>query len=166
MTPELATTIAFYILAVIAVVGGAGIVVSRNLVHAAFSLVLSFVGVAGVYVIAQADFVAVVQLLVYAGAVAILLIFGVMLTRGAPTANVENNQWFMASAVATLVFLGILLVLANAGAIWPIDASPPSQDTPRAIADLLFGPYLLPFEAASVLLLAALVGAIVLAKEE
>ena len=156
--------IAFYVLALVAVVGAVGLVAVRNLFHAALFLVLSFVAVAGLYITLNADFVAAAQVLIYAGAVSILLVFAIMLTRDTQQANVGNFQRGWALFLTALVF--VVIVMAISQAVWPLSRDAAPQTTVLPIADLLFNKFVLPFEAASVLLLAAMVGAIVIARED
>ncbi|MGC8877947.1 MAG: NADH-quinone oxidoreductase subunit J family protein [Anaerolineae bacterium] len=169
MTIEHATQVfAFVILTLMTLGGGLAVVTSRNLFHAALFLILSLAGVVGYYVLLDAGFLAVVQLLIYIGAISILILFSIMLTRGLmiPGQVQRNEQWWIAALVVFLIF--VVLVVALWQTIWPI-ASEEALRTPNvAIGQLgaaLVGPYAIPFEIISVLLLAALVGAIVLARE-
>lgn len=155
--------------------GGAALVVwSRNLVHSALWLVVSLFGVAGLFVLLSAPFLAAVQILVYIGAIAILFIFAVMLTRGLTSASLDElftRQWWV-GAVASTSLVGALLlgvVLPVWGPDGTMSSQPVSVDvaTTREIGLALVSGngYVLPFEVASVLLTAAMVGAIVIARE-
>ncbi|HOQ99797.1 MAG TPA: NADH-quinone oxidoreductase subunit J [Anaerolineae bacterium] len=159
------TQIVFIILAGLALLGAVGMVALRNLVHTVLSMVLAFLAVAGVFVLLDAGFLAMVQILIYVGALAILILFAIMLTRDMMDrkAHVNAAQWPLALVVAAALFalLGVLLV----GASWPTVTAAISGDQVVALGEALVGPYALPFEAASVLLLAALIGAIVIARE-
>ncbi len=159
------TQIAFIILGGLAVVGALGMVALRNLVHTVLAMVLTFLAVAGIFVLLEAGFLAVVQILIYVGALAILILFAIMLTRDLMDrkAHVNAAQWPLALvvAVAFFVVLGVLLARAT----WPTVTAAISGDPVVALGEALVGPYALPFEAASVLLLAAMVGAIVIARE-
>lgn len=161
---DVALTIAFVVLAVVAVAGAGGVLVARNIFHSALFLVLVFVAVAGLYITLSADFIAAIQVLVYAGAVAVLLLFAIMLThdsvQGNPWGRFAGPAFFVAALVATVV---ILVVVQT---VWPAVPAVPSEPTSTRIANALFNHWVLPFEVASVVLLAALVGAIVLAREE
>lgn len=154
----------FYIFALIILIFAVLMVSSKNLVHSALFMIVVFIGVACVYVMLQADFLAVVQILVYVGAISILLVFGVMLTRrdDMSRSNPGNDHRKMAFFVS-LVLFGVIVwkVLATK---WPIIASEAVQPTVGPIADLLLGKYIVPFEAAAVLLLVAMAGAIILGK--
>ncbi|MGD9147163.1 MAG: NADH-quinone oxidoreductase subunit J [Anaerolineae bacterium] len=159
--------IVFIVLSAITLIGALGAVTSRNLFHAALFLVLSFIGVAGFYILLEAEFLAMVQLLVYVGAISILIIFAVMLSRRmmSPDVRARNEQWAwgLVAAVALFVILSFILLRVS----WPVaDVSLPDDlmtELGRALVDP--GQYLLIFEVASVLLLVALVGAVVIARE-
>ncbi len=143
------------------------VVTVRNVFHAALYLILSFVAVAGIYITLSADFVAAVQILIYAGAVAILFVFAVMLTHGPEQASQNNRLRAPAFFVAALLFAMITMIMVNTQ--WITKADAPAENTPLQIANLLLNPsqgFVLPFEVASVLLLAAMIGAIVVAREE
>jgi len=138
---------------------------SRNLVHSAFALLLTFFGVAGLYAFLDADFLAATQLLVYVGGILVLILFGVMLTHKIKDINLSNDS---TNPVAGAVIAGALfLVLAYVSlrTDWNIDPRP-AQATADEIGRAFVGKYLLPFEASSVLLLGALVGAAYLARRE
>lgn len=151
----------FILLAVIVLGGGLGVVVTRNVVHAALALLASLLAVAGVYLILFAEFLAMVQVLIYGGAIIIVLLFAIMLTRTAEYPRItDNRQWPLAAVAA----VGLLAVLA--ASFWtgsPGDTSPHSP----AFVDLansLFTRWAIPFEIASLVLLVALIGAIVIAR--
>lgn len=161
---DIARALAFYALAGMAVVSAVLAVSLRNIFHAVLFLILSFAGAAGLFLTLNADFLAAVQVLVYAGAIAVLMLFALFLTRNAMTqGNPPNRLRFSALVTALLVFW--VLAYGLLAARWaPGPASEPSFP-PERLADALFNTYLLPFELASVLLLAAMIGAILLAKE-
>lgn len=154
--------VAFWALAVVTVGSALLVVLLRNVFHAALFLVLSFAAVAGLYVMLNADFLAAVQILLYVGAIAVLLIFGIMLTQDVTRSNTSHSLWPIGLGVAGLFLVVLLTALSRID--WP-DTPRPAQPTAAPLADALFSHYLLPFELASVLLLAAIVGAIVIAKE-
>lgn len=149
---------------------GAGLmtVLSRHLFHAVLYLVLSLVGVAGLFVLLEAEFLAGVQVLIYIGAISILIIFAVMLTRGMARnpGPPLNNQSLAAAVIAGLLFLLLAPVLA--GFPWPQVAPPVPADAIETLGRSLMDPvqFALPFELASVMILAALVGAIFIAREK
>src|SRR4030067_235123 len=153
--------IVFFILTVMALGGALGVVLGRNLFHNALFLVLSFAGVVGYYVLLDAGFLAAVQLLVYIGAIAILILFAVMLTRGlmAGRQSQRNQQWWIAALLALLTFIVLGVVLWKVE--WPITSEQALASPSVAISQLgqeLLGSYMIPFEVASVLLLVALIG--------
>jgi NADH-quinone oxidoreductase subunit J len=158
--------VAFGIVALVMAVAAVAVVTVRNVVHAALSLVVVLAGVAAQYVILQAEFVGLVQVLIYIGAVIILFLFGIMLTRSPMrrSAELDNDQRSWAVAVALLI-LGVLVVLLNKtfGGQRITFAAP--TDT-GVLADSIFRTYVVPFEVVSILLLASLVGAIVLARRD
>jgi NADH-quinone oxidoreductase subunit J len=158
--------IIFYVFAVLTV-GSAGVVVfSRNIVYSAFALLFTFSGVAGIYVLLNADFIAITQLLIYVGGIMILLIFGVMLT--ADVTNVEVTTQTLKALPATIIvaIVSALLVSTVLSTKW-ITKEPVPVDTTTVnqIGELLLTKYLLPFEIASIVLLVAMMGAAFLARK-
>lgn len=156
--------LAFYSLAGLLVGSALAVVLLPRIVHAALMLVVFFIGTAGLFVLLQAEFLAAVQVLIYAGAITVLILFAIMLTQQAqaPGSNAFNRQRLLAAPVAAGV-LGAL-VGGLGGTAWP--APPPvAEDLTPRLGSLLLREYLVPFEVASVLLLVALVGAIVVARE-
>jgi NADH-quinone oxidoreductase subunit J len=170
----LVENIAFYILGAASVVGALRLVTTKNVVHAALYLVVVLSSVAALYVLLFAEFVAVVQLLVYVGAVVVLFLFGIMLTR-APLGRehgLDNDQ--RGVAVITALFLvGVLTYVLvdffGDDKLPDVDMSAATltaERGTRAVGDSIFSTYLVPFEAIGLLLTAALVGAIVLARRD
>jgi NADH:ubiquinone oxidoreductase subunit 6 (subunit J) len=159
--------VVFIILSLIALAGAAGVVLARNLFKSALFLVLSFIGVAGFYVLLEAELLAMIQILVYVGAIAILIIFAIMLSRRltSPEYDPRNEQWAGALLVAVALFAALIFVLLRVN--WPVAQAPVPADAISQLGQSLVSPdyYLLPFEVASVLLLVALVGAVVIARE-
>ena len=159
-------TIVFFIFAIIAVAAAWGVVTSKNIVHSALYLALSFTGVAVLYVLLNAEYLAAVQILVYTGAVSIMVVFAVMLTlRGdVSQSSPEIKKWGWGFAVGALVFVMVtLVILTNEN--WRILPMPVnSTGTTVEISNLLLQWYMIPFEAAAILLTIALVGAVILAK--
>lgn len=161
-----ALQIAFLATAAITLLAGVMTVVSRNLVHAALWLIVTLFGVAVVFVLLEAGFLAVVQVVLYIGAIATMIIFAVMLTRRVmqDTGPQTNAQWWVAALVGAVLFAALVGLFGQVS--WPLaDAAP--GDTLRDLGVALVDPnqYALPFEVASVLLLAALIGSIVIAGE-
>jgi NADH-quinone oxidoreductase subunit J len=144
------------------------VVTTRNLVHAALWLVSTLFGVAVIYALLNASFIAVVQVVVYIGAIAILFIFAVMLTRKdmRDTGQQMNKSWWAGALVAVLAFAGLVFLLSGWSGFSKTAAEIPAGfDAISLLGEALVSPaaYVLPFEVASVLLLAALVGAVYLA---
>jgi NADH-quinone oxidoreductase subunit J len=140
------------------------IIVARNLLHAVLFLILSFIGVAGLYITLSADFVAVAQVLIYAGAIAVLMIFAIMLTPLSDRGNTENYLRAPAVVICGLFVTAITFVVLKTD--WHLAARGPFDTTASAIGEALIDPFVLPFEIASVLLTAAMIGAIVLVRED
>jgi len=167
---DVAQNVAFGFLAASMAVAAIRVVTTKNIVHAALYLVVVLAGVAGIYLLLAAEFTAVVQIIVYIGAIVVLFLFGIMLTR-APlgrTPNLDNNQRPLALAVA-LFLLGLLVyVLVDAFHSAHVDAlhRPLRVGTTALVGNAIFQTYVVPFEAVSVLLLAALVGAVVIARRD
>jgi NADH:ubiquinone oxidoreductase subunit 6 (subunit J) len=162
------THVIFLILSAIVLVGGAGVVFSRKLFHAALFLVLSFIGVAGFYLLLEAEMLAMIQILVYVGAIAILIIFAIMLSQRMMSADyhAENEQWLFALVVAAALFVVLAFILLSVG--WPTAQANVPQDSIVQLGKALVDPdqFVLPFEVASVLLLVALVGSVIIAREK
>lgn len=140
------------------------IIIVRNLLHAILLLILSFVGMAGLFITLSADFVAVVQVLIYAGAIAVLMIFAVMLTPLSSRDNAENLLRVPALVLSGLVVAAVTFVVVETD--WQQATGGSFDTTAAAIGEALLSPYVLPFEIASVLLVAAMIGAIVLVRED
>ena len=158
----------FIVLSAITLLGAGIVITNRNLYRAALGLVLSFFGVAGLYALLNAGFLAVVQVLIYVGAISILIIFAIMLTHRVMDREVvqRNTQWVISALVALALFGVIGYTLAfRVGDHWPVSSAGLPTDPVAALGEALVTTYALPFEVASVLLLVALVGAIVIARE-
>lgn len=160
----------FLIAGAITLLAACLVVLSRNLVHSALWLILALAGIAVLFVLLNAGFLAVVQVAVYIDAIAILIIIVVMLTRHVMRATDPqvNRRWFFAALVAVLILGGLLAmvqILPSAGLeAGPVPAESEAflEDLGRSLVDV--NRYILPFEVASVLLLAALIGALVIAR--
>jgi NADH-quinone oxidoreductase subunit J len=159
--------VAFLILALIGSLAGLLVVTSRNVVHAALWLVVALSSVAGVYLLLAAPFVAFVQVIIYVGAIVVLLLFGIMLTR-APVGRRVLDNTLRARVGAFVVAAGffIMLTVFLGGAFGDERIENQAATPTAALGESLFRNYVLPFEAVSVLLLAALIGAIVLARRD
>ena len=186
--------IVFWILSLMAIVGSLGVVLVSNLFRAALLLILVFVAVAGMFILLSAEFLAVVQILIYVGAIAILIIFAVMLTRDVQRGNLPNRMHIPAAVFAALLFTALVAVavdtkwdflpaehqerveLVQVSAVTIITDEVLNDEglclqeqeeiQESGLADLLISDYVLPFEAVSVLLLAALIGALVLVRPD
>lgn len=158
--------IAFWTLAVIGIVSALGVVLLRNVFRAALSLVLCFISIAGIYITLSADFLAAVQILVYVGAISVIIILAIMMTREVQRGSLSNKLRFPAFLVAVL-FTGIM-VFTIIKTPWQIADAPPLEPTTAALAIELFGEngFILPVVIAALLLLSAIIGAIVIAREK
>lgn len=158
---------AFCVLAVIGGLSAIAVVTAHNVVHAALYLVVSLVSVAGVYLLLGAEFVAWVQILIYVGAIVILFLFGLMLTK-APIGRdaLDNQQRWLGALVGVGVFAGLVFLIQEAFPVQDAEAFETFQGTTEMVGESIFRTYVLPFEAISFLLLAALIGAIVLARKD
>jgi len=160
--------IVFLIVALITLYAALEVVTTNNLIHAALWLIVTLLGVAAIFILLNATFLAVVQVMVYIGAIAILLIFAIMLTRNVGKAEEDqvNKNWPVAAFFGFLMFAGLAVILIFSGrgnATMPFMGD--SSETITLLGQALVSPngFVLPFELASVLLLAALIGAIVVA---
>ena len=158
--------IAFWILAILGIAAALAVVFLRDIFRAALSLILCFLTVAGIYITLSADFLAAMQVLIYVGAIAVLIILAIMLTRDVQRGSPSNKLRIPAFVVAIL-FLGVV-VFTMTNTAWQIAGVPPQEPTTGALASKLFGGdgFILPLEIAPLLLLAAILGAIVLVKEK
>lgn len=151
----------FVILSIFAVGGGLGVVSTRNVVHAALFLLLSLMAVAGLYVLLLSEFLALVQIFIYGGAIIIVLLFAIMLTRSREYPRISDNPQWPLAIIAAAGFFGVL------AASFVIN-SPPVEEAQRVpfnmLGHSLFTDWALPFEIASLILLIALVGAIIVAR--
>lgn len=148
----------FWAFAFLTVASAAAVVLSRTLIYSAFALLVTFFGVAGLYVLLGADFLAATQLLVYVGGILVLLLFGVMLTHKIYDLDLRSGSTQLGSGLIVAVGLFVILTALALRTEWP-GGERALEPTTAAIGRLFLGEYLLPFEAASVLLLVALLGA-------
>jgi NADH-quinone oxidoreductase subunit J len=166
--------LAFVILAITMLGSAVRVVTTKNVVHAALYLVMVLAGVAALYILLASEFVAITQVLVYIGAIVVLFLFGIMLTRAELGISNDLDNDRVQRTVAAVV--GVLLAGVMGYALWDqwhdtrieVVGHTTAQlgQSTNQISDSIFGPYLIPFEVASVLLLAALIGAIVLARRD
>ena len=177
--------IAFWVMAVVGVTSSLAVVLQKDVFRAALFLVLSFLVVAGLFVLLNAEFLAVVQVLIYAGAISVLIIFAIMLTRNVHEGNPSNSFQMPALVLAAMVLAAIVFVVVNTEwhdwdqlglQVLPGDTGEALSSTEQGIKDvfgnttqviarLLLRDFVLPFEVASVVLLAAVIGALALVRE-
>jgi NAD(P)H-quinone oxidoreductase subunit 6 len=159
--------VSFGILSLLAIGAALGVVLFANIVYSAFLLAGVFISMSGVYILLNADFVSAAQILVYVGAVNVLILFAIMLVNKREDFQPLENRWLRQGATAA-VCLGLFALLSTVAisSPWAISTTPPPSDTLVPLAKHFFTDFLLPFELASVLLLMAMVGAIILARRE
>jgi NADH-quinone oxidoreductase subunit J len=162
----------FLVLAAFTLVAGIMVVTVKNIIHSALWLIASFFTVASMYLLMEAEFLAIVQVLIYVGAISILILFAIMLTRHVTGEGVRQlyQRWWIALLVAAALF-GLLIAPTVTGYDWktmppPAEGQAATISSSVQIGTAFMREYLLPFEIASVLLLVALIGAIVIAYEE
>lgn len=173
------SSIAFFVIAAVLVGSSLAVVMLRNIVHSALFLALFFGAAAGIYVLADAEFIAIVQVLIYAGAVTILVLFAIMLTQNAMSreGNPFNKQWWLAGLICLILGGGIIFAVSSShmahlspSATIVLAGESQGSGTVVRIGQLLYSPfnysYVLPFEIASIVLLVAIVGAITIARED
>ena len=151
----------FYVAATLTIGGGLGVVMTRNIVHAAFGLLIAMVGVAGIFLMMFAEFLALVQILIYGGAIVIVILFALMLTRIQDLERLaDHRQWPIAGLIAISVFA--VLAVAIVGT----NVSTTSREAVEfsVLGETLFTSWAVPFEIASLVLLVALIGSIVLVR--
>lgn len=156
----------FYAIAGFTVISALGVALSTNVVYSAMALMGTLIGASGIYVFLAADFVAVVQLLVYVGGILVLTLFAIMLTHQIAEVQVSNRSVGRLPAFALVVLVGVAMGVAMFRAPWHVEPLGEATPTTYGIGDSFLNQYLLPFELASIVLLTALVGAIVLSRKE
>lgn len=159
------TQATFFLIAGGIVATAVGVVTLRNIFHAALLLIACFGGVAALYVLLEAPFLAGVQVLIYIGAISVLILFGIMLTERVmqPEQTARNEQWWLVLIVMALLASALAFLLASAP--WPISDQPLVPDQIAGLGVDFLTTYVLPFEVASLLLLMALLGAVIIARE-
>ncbi len=156
----------FYLLAALTLGSAMIVAFSRNIIHSAFSLLGAFMGVVGIYVLLAADFVAMVQLLIYVGGILVLTIFAVMLTAGIADVTISNRAVGRVPALVTIGIVGIVMLFAVYRTPWHHAEKISVDPTTYALGNAFLTEYVLPFEVASLVLLIALIGAIVISRHE
>jgi NADH-quinone oxidoreductase subunit J len=166
----IAQWILFFGLAIVAVASALGTLLSKNAVYSALNLIINFITVAIFYLLLGAPFIALTQIAVYAGAIMVLFLFVIMLLGaeqlGFGTALAWQRPVALVLGVVLLALALYALIFQSSAFVFPAGEVPPSYGTPAAVGAVLYSRYLLPFEVVSVLLLAAMVGAIVLSKKQ
>ena len=160
------STVVFYLIAVITIGSAIVVAFSRNIIYSAFSLLGTFMGVAGIYVFLGADFVAAVQVLIYVGGILVLILFAVMLTHRITDVEITNRSAGRIPALFIIAVFLVLLVQTVWETPWVKVKEIAHQPTTAKIGELFLENYLLPFELASLVLLAAMIGAVVISRKE
>jgi NADH-quinone oxidoreductase subunit J len=160
-------TLSFFILGVLTILGAAAALTLRNLVHCVLALVLALVGLAGLFLQLDAQFIGFAQILVYIGAVAILVVFAILLTRGTESTSqsIVSPSWIISSIVATAVF-GVLAWTIHSSMASRHPLPPQPEATVKQIGDALMSRFALSLEVIGLLLTAALVGAVTIAMRD
>ncbi len=160
--------IVFYVFALIIIVSAMGVVFSHKLMYSAFSLLFTFFGVAGIYVLLNADFLAVVQIMIYVGGILVLIIFGIMLTT--KVTDVESisgstgKLLYLSSAIVSAILFLVLVYMFNTSS-WNVYTTPYRETTLDMLGNALLTKYVLTFFMAAILLLVAFIGAAFIAKK-
>lgn len=158
--------IAFFVLALVAIVGGVLMLNLKNVMHMLISLVFTFLAIAGIFVLLHAEFVAVVQVLIYSGAITIIMLFGIMLTKHNDKTEEKIGFWRLVSVSTGVIAFFLIMYVGIGGLNFPEQATNLHVNNTEQIGIALYSKYVIPFELTSVILLVALVGAIVLAKKD
>ncbi len=168
--PFTGQNIAFFVLALIILLSGVSVLLLDKLMHMAVALGGVFLGVAGIFILLGADFLGIVQVMIYAGAITILMVFALMLTQKGDETRIPSahpvRQWV--TLIGVVAFVGILIDEIRR-VQWPVTQNavePFTKPTINLIADALYHSYMIPFELISLLLTAALVGAVLIARKE
>jgi len=163
-------TIFFYAFALLTLGGGVLTITRRNAVHSAIALIVSLSGVAGLYLLQHAEFLFAVQIILYVGGVMLLFLFVIMLVNLDEAARDRqfNKQWWLALACVAVVGAEIVYFLRKGAAAFQLaqpSAEQMTQGNTERLADVLFSQYLVPFEVASILLLVAIIGSVIMGKK-
>jgi NADH-quinone oxidoreductase subunit J len=156
----------FYALAGLIIGSGAMVVLSRNILYSAFALLGTLLGVAGLYIYLAADFLAVIQVMIYVGGILTLILFAVMMTNRIDQVNISNQSVGLAAALPVAIVLATLLGYIAKKTPWVTLKVPAANPSTEKLGNAFLGDYLLPFEIASIVLLVALVGAVVVARHQ
>ncbi len=156
----------FIVLSAVTLVAAFVVVTSKNIVRSAMSLVPAFLGVTGLYIMLQAEFVAGIQVLIYAGAITVLMLFVIMLTEGGTGLGVRQSNDQVPWGLATAGILAVAMIWVLTTTKWPTAAGRLPEYTAAPIGHAFMTTHLLVFEVTSVVLLVSLIGAIVIARRE
>jgi NADH:ubiquinone oxidoreductase subunit 6 (subunit J) len=158
--------IAFWVISAVVVVAALAVVIVRNVFRAALALILCFLGVAAVYITLSADFLAVVQILIYVGGISILILLAIMLTRDIPEGSPANRLRIPAFLVSAILLA--LMVFSFMKTTFPVSSAEPVAPTANALGQTILSSdgFLIPLEIAGLLILAAILGAVVMAREK
>ena len=162
-------TITFYFFSILIIVSGAVVVLSKNVMHSAFALLFTLFSVAGIYVLLSADFLAITQIMIYIGGILVLIIFGVMLTTHITGVNIKSGRLgklniLIAGILTAIIAVSLIVVFSTTS--WYLSESELVDSTINKIGNELLTNYLLAFEAASMLLLIAIIGAAFIARRK
>ncbi|MCP4582058.1 MAG: NADH-quinone oxidoreductase subunit J [candidate division Zixibacteria bacterium] len=156
----------FYLLAIIAAVSGLLVVTLKNIFHSALFLVLALFSIAGIYVLLGAEFLAAVQVLIYVGAITILMIFAIMLTYQLSSKSIrQTNEQVPWASIIVLIFFGLSLA-AVFKTVWPLSDGELPESNTLELGRQLLSTYVIPFEVVSIVLLVALIGAIIISRRD
>lgn len=157
----------FYIFSLVAIISGICVVTMRNIMHSALFLALSLVSIAGLFILLNADFIAAVQILLYAGGIMVLILFAILLThRITGTLHPQTNEQKTITIIAAVIVLIVLGLSINGTSFKVFTQGIMQLGTTAAIGKLLLTRYVLPFEVASVVILATIISTIVIARKE
>ncbi|MEC1154418.1 NADH-quinone oxidoreductase subunit J [Cytobacillus horneckiae] len=156
----------FMLLALIAIVGGVMMLNLTKVVHMVVALVFTFISVAGVYVMLSAEFIAVVQILIYSGAITIMMLFGIMLTRHNDNSEPKAGRIRKILIFLSILGFGLVFYLGIYNVEFTQEATTLHENNTEQIGLAIYSKYVIPFELTSVILLVALIGAIILAKRD
>ncbi len=161
--------IAFYSFAALILSSALVVVFSKKIIYSAFALLFTFFGVAGIYVLLNADFIAITQIMIYVGGILVLIIFGVMLTTKISNVDIKEGlsgklQKSFAGLIVAIIAITLIILYKNVS--WAVNKVPEVKTTITSIGNALLTRYLLGFEVASVLLLIAIVGAAFIARRK
>jgi NADH:ubiquinone oxidoreductase subunit 6 (subunit J) len=157
--------VVFIVLGAVTLGAAVMVVTSRSLFRSALWLIVTFFGIASLFILLNAEFLAVVQVLIYIGAISTLIIFAIMLSRNAIDVKGQrfNAQWGVVAGFSVLLFVVLLALVLHVP--WPVTAEPVPPDAIVLLGEAFVGSYVVPFEVASVLLVVAMIGAIIIARE-